>query len=140
MAMFSQTGWAGAHYVSVPGGGAYYFAKKSVNASRANRHEEILRRREEAARQEKREMAFSSATSDMPASSQTSPSPGGIGVTQAERAKSGSDTDDTASPSREAGHDPAATRHEPETQSERVHEKGKYEAAEPYRPKRGNRL
>ncbi|PYI29745.1 hypothetical protein BP00DRAFT_427130 [Aspergillus indologenus CBS 114.80] len=48
--------------------------------------------------------------------------------------------DDVASPSAEASHDPAATRHEPETEADRVLEKGKYEAAQPFRPPKGNRL
>lgn len=51
-----------------------------------------------------------------------------------------SSADDVASPSAEAGHDPAPTRHEPETDVERVVEKGKYEAAVPFRPPRGNRF
>lgn len=51
-----------------------------------------------------------------------------------------SSADDVASPSAEAGHDPAPTRHEPETDVERVVEKGKYEAAAPFRPPRGNRF
>jgi hypothetical protein len=49
-------------------------------------------------------------------------------------------TDDVASPSAEASHDPAATRHEPMTDNDRVLEKGKYEAAVPFRPPPGNRL
>lgn len=48
--------------------------------------------------------------------------------------------DDVASPSSEASHDPAATRHEPETEEERVLEKSKYETAAPYRPPKGNRF
>lgn len=48
--------------------------------------------------------------------------------------------DDVASPSAEASHDPAPTRHEPMTENERVAEKGKYEAAAPFRPPRGNRF
>lgn len=48
--------------------------------------------------------------------------------------------DDVASPSAEASHDPAPTRHEPETEEDRVAEKGKYEASRPFRPPPGNRL
>ena len=48
--------------------------------------------------------------------------------------------DDVASPSSEASHDPAPTRHEPETEAERVLEKSKYETAAPFRPPKGNRL
>lgn len=49
-------------------------------------------------------------------------------------------SDDVASPSEEASHDPAPTRHEPETEQDRVVEKSKYEAARPFRPPPGNRL
>lgn len=49
-------------------------------------------------------------------------------------------SDDAASPSVEASHDPAATRHEPLTETDRVLEKGKYETAQPYRPPSGNRF
>lgn len=48
--------------------------------------------------------------------------------------------DDVASPSVEASHDPAPTRHEPLTEGDRVLEKSKYEAAEPFRPPPGNRF
>ena len=48
--------------------------------------------------------------------------------------------DDVASPSAEYSHDPAPTRHEPMTEDDRVLEKGKYEAAEPFRLPRGKRL
>lgn len=48
--------------------------------------------------------------------------------------------DDVASPSREAGQDPAPTRHEPETDDEGLLEKSKYEATQPFRPPRGNRF
>lgn len=47
---------------------------------------------------------------------------------------------DDLSPSSQASQDPAATRHEPETEAERVLEKSKYETAQPFRPPRGNRF
>jgi hypothetical protein len=49
-------------------------------------------------------------------------------------------SDDVASPSVEASHDPAPTRHEPMTEADRLLEKGKYETAQPYRPPSGNRF
>lgn len=45
-----------------------------------------------------------------------------------------------ASPSTEASHDPAPTRHEPDSDAERVLEKSKYETTQPFRPPKGNRL
>ncbi|OJD16407.1 hypothetical protein ACJ73_08887 [Blastomyces percursus] len=112
--------------ISAAGGGAYYFAKKSINADRAQRHEEAQRLKEEAARREH--------SAKLPLSS------GRGGLTNVARAKSAVEMDDTGSPSREASHDPAATRHEPETPAERVDEKGKYEAAEQFTSRKGNRL
>lgn len=45
-----------------------------------------------------------------------------------------------ASPSREMDTDPAPTRHAPLTEHERVYGKSKYEAAEPYKSKKGDRF
>ncbi|OJD17360.1 hypothetical protein AJ78_02545 [Emergomyces pasteurianus Ep9510] len=131
--------WVGWGSLCIAGGGAYYFAKKSINADRAHRHEEAQRRKEEALRREQSTRPPSSALPSSTAMLQNSSSSGG-GLAQAARAKSVLEMDDAASPSREAGHDPAATRHEPETPAERVNEKGKYEAAESYTSKKGNRL
>ena len=58
----------------------------------------------------------------------------------AKMAKFQNGADDVASPSVEASHDPAPTRHEPLTETDRLLEKGKYEAAQPYRPPSGNRF
>jgi hypothetical protein len=49
-------------------------------------------------------------------------------------------TDNVGSPSEEASADPAPTRHEPETDSQRIAEKSKYEASAPFRGKRGDRF
>lgn len=48
--------------------------------------------------------------------------------------------DDTSNPSQEASHDPAPTRHAPETRGQQVQEKSKYEAAEPWRSRKGDRF
>lgn len=48
--------------------------------------------------------------------------------------------DGGASPSTEASHDPAPTRHEPDSDAERLLEKSKYETTQPFRPPKGNRL
>ena len=48
--------------------------------------------------------------------------------------------DASLTPSVEASSDPAATRHEPLTENDRVLEKSKYEAAAPFRPPSGNRF
>ncbi|MCJ1367431.1 hypothetical protein MMC16_006564 [Acarospora aff. strigata] len=53
---------------------------------------------------------------------------------------SGRGLDDAGSPSSEASHDPAPTRHAPENDGQRVKEKSKYEAGEPFRAKKGDRF
>jgi hypothetical protein len=101
------------------GGGAYYFAKKSINEDRATRFEADRRRRQRQA-----ELEYSSQ--------------------QASRSKQGSEipprSDHSGSPSQEATLDPAPTRHAPESEGQRVREKSKYEAAEPFRAKKGDRF
>jgi hypothetical protein len=52
----------------------------------------------------------------------------------------GSAEDDFGSPSEQAGHDPAPTRHEPGIDAQRGAEKEKYEAADTFRPRKGNRF
>lgn len=49
-------------------------------------------------------------------------------------------TDSAGSPSQEVSIDPAATRHAPTTEDERVNEKSKYESKQPYRSKKGDRF
>ncbi|KAL5338089.1 hypothetical protein BJX70DRAFT_398998 [Aspergillus crustosus] len=117
------------------GGGAYYFAKKSINADRASRFEAELKRKaqlKEIEAQDRRQTATLtkpiSTPSDDPA------------FRRAHHARYQNASDDVASPSEEASHDPAATRHEPESDEDRLLEKGKYEASRPFRPPAGNRL
>jgi hypothetical protein len=68
------------------------------------------------------------------------PSPNGDALKRANMARHQNATDDGTSPSVEASQDPAATRHEPLTETDRVVEKSKYETAQPYRPPSGNRF
>jgi len=49
-------------------------------------------------------------------------------------------SDHSGSPSQEATVDPAPTRHAPESEGQRVREKSKYETAEPFRAKKGDRF
>jgi hypothetical protein len=92
-----------------------------VNADRAARHEAEMRRKVRMAAIEVEQ-----------------------GRTKESRAPSSSATkgtrDHVGSPSSEVGQDPAPTRHEPETERERVLAKSKYEAAEPFHPPKGNRF
>ena len=125
---------------SIAGAGAYVFAKRSVNADRAARHEATTKRKEAALKDEKKTMPQQgkppipvpqtpSAASSHKTRTQVQPSQNG-----------GHMSDDVGNPSQEGARDPAPTRHEPDTEAQRVAEKGKYEAAEPYRSRKGNRL
>ncbi|KAF7116325.1 hypothetical protein CNMCM5793_004491 [Aspergillus hiratsukae] len=116
------------------GGGAYYFAKKSINADRQSRFEAEMKKKAQLAAMEAEHRRQSSLNQPTTAQSENP------NLKRANMARFQSATDDVASPSAEAGHDPAPTRHEPETEADRVLEKGKYEAAQPFRPPRGNRL
>ncbi|RAL01927.1 uncharacterized protein BO80DRAFT_379937 [Aspergillus ibericus CBS 121593] len=126
--------WIGWGTLCVAGGGAYYFAKKSINADRANRYEAEVKRKAQLAAMEAEHRRQTSLNNATPNPSED-PS-----LKRANLARLNSASDDVASPSSEASHDPAPTRHEPETEAERELEKSKYEATQPFRPPRGNRL
>jgi hypothetical protein len=49
-------------------------------------------------------------------------------------------SDHSGSPSQEATLDPAPTLHAPDTEGQRIREKSKYEASEPFRAKKGDRF
>ncbi|KAL4793430.1 hypothetical protein BDV19DRAFT_366846 [Aspergillus venezuelensis] len=130
--------WIGWGTLCVAGGGAYYFAKKSINADRASRYEaEIKKKAQMAAMEaEHKRQPPSPAVPKKPISAPMDDP----AFQRASNARFHNAADDVASPSAEASHDPAPTRHEPETEKERELEKGKYEAARPFRPPPGNRL
>lgn len=98
------------------GGGAYYFAKRSINADKKARHEADMKRRE----------LLLSAGPDVEAAPP--------------KKKKRKAVDNMSSPSNEASHDPAPTRHAPEHESQLLREKSKYEASEPYRSRKGDRF
>ncbi|KAF7596574.1 hypothetical protein BBP40_000974 [Aspergillus hancockii] len=126
--------WVGWGTLCVAGGGAYYFAKKSINADRAARFEAETKKKSQLAQMEAEHRRQSVLNDRVPTPSEN-PS-----LKRANMAQFRSATDDVASPSAEASHDPAPTRHEPESEADRVLEKGKYETAQPFRPPRGNRF
>ncbi|KAI0876611.1 hypothetical protein GGS24DRAFT_450913 [Hypoxylon argillaceum] len=114
--------WAGWGSLCIAGGGAYYFAKKSINADRAQRFEEAQR---------KKRMIESLEYPD--SSSPKSTSPPGNNDTPISN-------DFAGSPSQEAGSDPAPTRHAPTTEGQRVFEKSKYESSTPFQSPKGDRF
>ncbi|KAJ5241201.1 uncharacterized protein N7469_002792 [Penicillium citrinum] len=126
--------WVGWGTLCVAGGGAYYFAKQSINADRQARFEAELKRKAQLKAMEndhKRQAAINAPTLDPNDDAS---------LKRANMTRFQNAADDVASPSAEASHDPAPTRHEPMTDNDRVLEKGKYETAEPFRPPRGNRF
>lgn len=98
------------------GGGAYYFAKRSINADKKARHEADMRRREAV-------QSFSSNAD-----------------TTKPRKKKRKLVDPSTNPSNEASRDPAPTRHAGEHEEQPLFEKSKYEASVPYRSKKGDRF
>lgn len=131
------------------GGGAYVFAKRSINADRASRHIEResrkadARRLEQAARQAEaqNQAQLTSGPRATDDKSTVAEATGPSRIAEAATAIGPAvHDDDVSDPSTEIGHDPAPTRHEPDTERQQVTEKGKYETTEPYRPPRGNRL
>ncbi|KAI1435936.1 hypothetical protein GGR50DRAFT_271728 [Xylaria sp. CBS 124048] len=118
--------WLGWGSLCVAGGGAYYFAKQSINADRAQRFEEAQRK--------KRMMTSVEYVDDSPTSSASA------GSTRSPSNNAPVSGDPTGSPSREASSDPAPTRHAPTTEDERVFEKSKYESSTPFRSPKGDRF
>jgi hypothetical protein len=113
------------------GGGAYYFAKKSINADRAARFEAEQRRR-----RVQESLEYSNSVPSKPTTSSA------MGGSAAAKPTNGGPAraDSSGSPSQEATLDPAPTRHAPESEGQRVREKSKYETAEPFRAKKGDRF
>ncbi len=112
--------------LSSAGGAAYYFAKKSINADRQARYEADQKRRRaaEAYEYENRMSKTDSA----------------IALAQPRGNGGPARVDISGSPSQEATSDPAPTRHAPESEGQRVREKSKYEATEPFRSRKGDRF
>jgi hypothetical protein len=121
--------------LSVAGGGAYYFAKKSINADRAARFEADQKKQAQLRRLEA-SSAFSERTPTNKSTSRKSP--------DAQTGQSSSATnkglDHAGSPSSEISEDAAPVGHAPVNQEQKVREKSKYEASEPYRSKKGDRF
>ncbi|KAJ5908559.1 hypothetical protein N7495_001241 [Penicillium taxi] len=130
-----KSNWIGWGSLCIACGSAYIFAKKSVNADRQSRFEADIKRKAQMKAMEdehKRQQTGLPTSTPIPSDDSS--------LKRANMAAFQNAVDDAASPSAEASHDPAATRHEPLTDKDRVLEKSKYEAAEPFRPPRGNRF
>ncbi|KAF1962530.1 hypothetical protein CC80DRAFT_589046 [Byssothecium circinans] len=136
----------------VAGGGAYYFAKRSINAERAAKAQADHEKR---ARQYNLEQQYLHQPQPNPvpqsASSppQNPPAPRSV-ASELGRRKAETErrvdkdwhegNDEAARPSQEASTDPAATRHAPVDEEGKVSEKSKYEASDVFRSRKGDRF
>ncbi|KAI1482936.1 hypothetical protein K445DRAFT_211181 [Daldinia sp. EC12] len=120
--------WMGWGSLCLAGAGAYYFAKKSINADRAARLEETRRKKQMID-----SLEYSNNVSNKPLSASTM---GGTTNGNGTPAR----TDAAGSPSQEASRDPAPTRHAPATERQQVVEKSKYESSAPYTSPKGDRF
>lgn len=117
----------------VAGGGAYFFAKRSINADRAARHEADFKQQARLRRLEESQYAAQAKTDAFA-------KPKKIAKTTSDIAAQVKGLDHAGSPSSEASEDVAAVGHAPETTEQKIRERSKYEAAEPYRSKKGDRF
>ncbi|ROT43207.1 hypothetical protein SODALDRAFT_327389 [Sodiomyces alkalinus F11] len=102
--------WVGMTSLCIAGGGAYYFAKKTIDADRRAKLDE-RRRKQEIIRE----------------------------LQDSEGISGPARTDLAGSPSQESGADPAPTRHAPTTEGQRLSEKSKYEST-PFISRKGDRF
>jgi hypothetical protein len=127
-----RIGWG---VLCVAGGGAYYFAKKSINADRAARFEAEQQKKYRQSRYEDRQYVLTNAPatskSKVKSNGQAAPSSGSQNL---------KGLDHAGSPSSEISEDAAPVGHAPVDGEQRMREKSKYEAAEPFRSKKGDRL
>ncbi|KAL6704514.1 hypothetical protein ACN47E_008143 [Coniothyrium glycines] len=132
-------GWA---TLIVAGGGAYFFAKRSINADRAAKAEADRQKR---VRQWQLENDLGSGagpaarTATTPLNPTATTAPRGV-LAGVRREREDMGDAGEASPSAQASLDPAPTRHAPEDEAQRVREKSKYEASDAYRSRKGDRF
>ncbi|KIW68647.1 hypothetical protein PV04_04575 [Phialophora macrospora] len=127
--------WIGWGVLCVAGGGAYYFAKKSINADRAARFEAEQQKKYRLQRYEEKQYAFNNAPATSKSKTRTKDQ-----ADQSTGTHSTKGLDHAGSPSSEISEDAAPVGHAPVDGEQRVREKSKYEAAEPFRSKKGDRL
>ncbi|KAI8933330.1 hypothetical protein NX059_009954 [Plenodomus lindquistii] len=130
-------GWA---TLIVAGGGAYFFAKRSINADRAHKAEldRIKRQRTWELEKSLNQSESTQRTATTPLNPTATTAPRGV-VAELERQR-GDGGGGMGGPAGEAHQDPAPTRHEAESEEQRAREKSKYEASEAYRSRRGDRF
>lgn len=120
--------WYGWATLCVAGGGAYYFAKREINKDRQARYDAEMKKQSRLKRLEPRSGQDTSSVKSrrQPTGSESSAQTRGL--------------DHAGSPSSEISEDAAPVGHAPVDGEQRTREKSKYEAAEPYRSKKGDRF
>ncbi|CAN9097687.1 unnamed protein product [Alternaria alternata] len=128
------------------GGGAYFFAKRSINADRAAKAEADRQKRIRLYELEHGLKNSAPTTTPLnptakPGSTQSAPQSvtSELGRLRSEGGGNGG-MGGEGNPSLQASQDPAPTRHAPESEGQRVGEKSKYEANEVYRSRKGDRF
>lgn len=128
-------GWG---VLCLAGGGAYYFAKRQINADRQEKFEKYMKKQTRQTSSERQSIL------EQAAEQATGPVAGGVRGSSGSGSSSGRKRevtlDHVGSPSAEASEDAAAVGHAPVSGEERVRERSKYEAAEPYRSRKGDRF
>lgn len=128
----------------VAGGGAYYFAKKSINADRARKAE--LDHQKRLAQYQLEQAHFtpppptSSSSAPKSVTSELGKKRGELDRKEREDKDWHVGQDEASNPSAEASQDPAPTRHAPEDEGQKMKEKSKYEASDVYRSRKGDRF
>lgn len=123
--------WLGWGVLCVAGGGAYYFAKQSINADRKARYDQERQKQNRLARLEAAGYAGSSNAAPKKDKKSFNPDSSAHNI---------KGLDHVGSPSSEISEDAAPVGHAPENMEQRIREKSKYEAAQPYRSKKGDRF
>lgn len=98
------------------GGGAYFFAKRSINSDKKARHEADMKRRR--------------LTESLELNAKNTPP----------KAKHRKAADQASSKTTGVLHDPAPTGHPPEQEERKAQEKSRFEASEPFRSRKGERF
>jgi hypothetical protein len=139
---YHSYGWA---TLIVAGGGAYFFAKRSINAERAAKAEVDRQKRIRVFQLEQEHLnnpnhSSQSTTSRLVNAAPHNPTQNGAGSGIAGSPGYGGGADESGNPSMQANMDPAPTRHEPVDAEARAREKSKYEASDVYRSRKGDRF
>jgi len=127
--------WIGWGVLCVAGGGAYYFAKRSINADRAARFEADQKKRWRQQQYEDKQYSFNSVPTASKSKSRTNEQANPSSILENVKG-----LDHAGSPSSEISEDAAPVGHAPVDGEQRIREKSKYEAAVPYKSKKGDRL